>query len=120
MTCTVCARVWDEGTPACECGYDFTTRDPRLAIERFTREARHGDKRWRRGLVLMIALPITFSIGSLWTGMLLAMIQLALAALWIVQGLMSADTANRKLAAAKALIALPEARLVQGQPKPRS
>jgi len=113
LACPVCAHVWPEGTASCACGYDFTTRDPRLAIERFTREARGGNAVWRRGLIALVCLPITFSIGALPTGMMLAMAQFGLAAVWIVQGLVRADVANRKLAAAKELIQLPPARLLR-------
>jgi hypothetical protein len=111
MTCPVCDRPAVE--TGCTCGYDFTTRSPGLAIERFTREARRGNAVWRRGLIALVCLPITFSIGSLPTGMMLAMAQFGLATLWIVRGLVRADVANRKLAAAKQLARLPEARLIE-------
>ena len=113
MQCAVCNERWPEGTASCHCGYDFTTRDPTRAIARFTREARHGNRVWRRGLVALICLPITFAIGSLPTGMMLAMGQLGLALIWIVQGLVRADIANKKLTAAKQLAQLPEARLLR-------
>jgi hypothetical protein len=113
MDCAVCNERWPEGTPSCTCGYDFTTRDPTLAIARSTRQARYGNRVGRRGLVALVCRPITFSIGSLPTGMMLAMGQLGLALLWIVQGLVRADLANKKLAAAKQLIQLPEARLLR-------
>jgi hypothetical protein len=111
MTCPVCDRP--EAHDRCDCGYDFTTRDPSRAIERFSTEARRGNNVWRRGLVALIVLPVTFSLGSLAMGMMLGMIQLGLATLWIVQGLVRADVANKRLAAAKQLIALPTARLLR-------
>lgn len=113
MRCAVCDQSWPDGTPACMCGYDFTTRDPKLAISRFTREVHHGNRVWRRGLVALILLPVTFAIGTLPTGMMLAMGQLGIALIWIVQGLVRADIANKKLAAAKQLIQLPPARLLR-------
>ena len=67
---------------------------------------------WRRGLVALFFLPITISIGAP-VGYLLGMTQLGLAAIWIVQGLVRADVANKKLAAAKQLVQLPAARVVQ-------
>lgn len=113
MRCAVCNDDWPEGTPSCLCGYDFDTRDPSRAIARFTREARHGNRVWRRGLVALVLLPVTLSIGALPTGLMLAMGQLGLALLWIVQGLVRADIANRKLGAAKQLNQLPAARLLR-------
>jgi hypothetical protein len=93
---------------------DFTTRDPSVAIQRFSREARRGNGLWRRGLIAMMCLPITFfAIGSLPTALLLSMVQLGLSAVWIVKGLVRADIANRKLEAAKQLVQLPAARLVE-------
>ena len=111
MTCPVCER--DQQHETCTCGYDFATRSPNLAIQRSEREARHGNRVWRRGLLAIVCLPITFSIGSPPTGMLLAVAQFGLAMIWIVQGLVRADVANKRLAAAKQLIALPEARLIE-------
>jgi hypothetical protein len=113
MVCAVCNDAWPEGTRSCHCGYDFTTRDPALAIARFRREARYGNRVWRRGLVALVFLPVTLAIGSLPTGMMLAMGQLGLALIWIVQGLVRADIANKKLSAAKQLIQLPTARLLR-------
>jgi len=121
VTCPVCEATLADGTPICSCGYNVGTRDPGVAIQRLTREARHGNQIWRRGLVAVITLPVTFMIGSLPTGMMLAMLQLGLAALWIVQGLVRSDVANRKLAAAKKLVQLPAARVVSHiHPKARS
>jgi hypothetical protein len=111
--CPVCDEASPDHTPLCTCGYSFATRSPNLAIERFTREARHSNAVWRRGLIALVCLPITFSVGSVPTGMMLAMAQFGLAALWIVQGLVRGDVANRKLAAAKQLAQLPEARLIE-------
>jgi hypothetical protein len=111
VACPVCERPATEST--CTCGYDFTTRSPSLAIGRFTREARQGNAVWRRGMIALMLCPVTFSIGSLPTGMLLAIAQLGLATIWIVQGLVRADIANKRLAAAKQLGQLPEARLIE-------
>lgn len=113
MRCPVCEQVWPDGTPACPCGFDFATRDPHAAITRLAREVRRGNGIWRRGLIALLCLPITFSLGSLPTGMMLATAQLGVSILWIVQGLVRADIAGRKLAAAKALIQLPPARLIE-------
>jgi hypothetical protein len=109
----VCNHEWPEGTPSCHCGYDFTTRDPSLAIARFTREARHGNRVWLRGLVALVLLPVTFAIGSLPTGLMLAMGQLGLSLIWMVQGIVRSDIANKRLAAAKQLTQLPPARLLR-------
>ncbi len=114
VDCPVCDERWPADAPRCTCGYDFATRDPSIAIQRFTRDARRGNGIWRRGLVTMVALPVTFfAIASVPTAMLLATIQLCAAVVWIVQGLVRADVANKKLAAAKQLAQLPAARLVQ-------
>jgi hypothetical protein len=110
MTCPVCDR--DEQADVCTCGYDFSTRSPNVAIQRCERDVRHGNTVWRRGLLAIVCLPLTFSIGSPPTGMLLAVAQFGLATIWIVQGLVRADVANKRLAAAKQLVQLPEARLI--------
>jgi hypothetical protein len=109
----VCNERWPEDAAECHCGYDFTTRDPRGAITRLEREARRGNSVWRRGLFAMVCLPVTFALPQLVLAGMLGMAQCGLAALWIVQGLARADAANRKLAAAKQLVALPAARIVQ-------
>jgi hypothetical protein len=98
----------------CECGYDFDTRDPGVAISRLSTEARRGNGIWRRGLIALLALPVTFfAITSVPTAMMLATIQLVAASVWIVQGLIKADVANRKLSAARQLVQLPAARLLK-------
>jgi hypothetical protein len=112
LACPICEETWPEDTPSCVCSYDFTTRDPSLAIRRLEREARRGNGVWRRGLVALIALPVTFAIPSAPMAWMLAMIQLGLSAVWIVQGLVRADVANKKLEAARQLIQLPAARLI--------
>ena len=114
IDCPVCNESWTDDTPSCSCGFDFTTRSPHLAITRFTRDARRGNATWRRGLIGLFFLPVTISLGftspAAW---LVAMAQLGLSAIWIVQGLVRADVANRKLAAAKELVQLPAARVVR-------
>ena len=114
LACPICAEAWPEATRACRCGYDFTTRDPTIAIRRYKREVRHGNRIWRRGLVALIAVPVTlFALPTFALGASLAMFQLALAAIWIVQGLARADRAGKRLVAAKQLTALPTARVVR-------
>lgn len=112
LACPVCELSSLDGTERCACGFDFTTRSPQVAIARLAREARRGNGQWRRGLVALFFLPVTIALGSP-VGLLLGATQLGLAALWIVQGLVRADVANRKLAAAKQLAQLPAARVVQ-------
>jgi len=114
LACPVCDESWSDGTAACSCGYDFTTRDPSIAIRRLGREVRHGNAVWRRGLVALVAVPVTlFWLPTFSLAASLAMFQLALSAIWIVQGLVRADRATKHLAAAKQLIQLPAARLVE-------
>lgn len=113
LACPVCDQAWPEGTPRCTCGYDFTTRDPSVAIRRLGREARRGNGIWRRGLIGMIALPVTLFALPLSLGASAAMLQLGLSALWLVQGLARADRANKRLVVAKQLIQLPAARVVR-------
>ena len=112
VTCPVCELSSLDETERCTCGFEFTTRSPQLAIDRLKREARRGNTQWRRGLVFLFFLPVTITLGAP-VGLLVGAAQLGLAALWIVQGLVRADVANRKLAAAKQLAQLPAARVVQ-------
>ena len=110
------------GTPAtCACGYEFTTRDPRTAIERLERDARSGNRTWLGGFVAMIGLPVTFTLLPPMWNLTFALLQFAFASAWIVQGLVRSDRANKQLSAAKQLMALPEARVIQqSHPKARS
>jgi hypothetical protein len=112
VTCPVCELRHAVDAAACPCGYDFTTRDPSLAIARFTRAARHGNAIWRRGLLALIALPIPFMLLDFPTGIMLGTLQFFLSLTWIVLGLVRADGANKRLAAAKELLQLPQARLL--------
>ena len=112
IDCPVCNLSSPEGAPRCACGFDFTTRSPAIAIDRLAREARRGNNVWRRGLVALFFLPVMLSIGAP-VSWLLGMTQLGLAAIWIVQGLVRADVANRKLAAARQLVQLPAARVIR-------
>ena len=118
-SCPVCdvARVGK----TCGCGYDFDAHDPRTAIERLALEARSGNRTWLAGFVALVSLPVTFVLGGPMWGLVLALLQFGFSAGWIVQGLVRADRANKRLSAAKQLMALPEARIVQhSQPKARS
>ena len=112
LTCPVCELSALDEAERCTCGFDFTTRSPQVAIERLKRETRRGNGQWRRGLVLLFFLPVTIALHPP-AGLLVGSAQLGLAALWIVQGLVRADVASRKLASAKQLAQLPAARLVQ-------
>lgn len=114
IDCPVCALSSPDEAASCSCGFDFTTRSPHLAITRFTRDARRGNATWRRGLVGLFFLPVTITLGfASPVGWLFAMTQLGLSAIWIVQGLVRADIANKRLAAAKELVQLPAARVVR-------
>ena len=108
-SCPVCNRV--PGTPTCACGYDFSTRDPRVAIERLERDARIGNRRWMVGFVALLCMPVTLWLGGLIFA-IVALVQLGFSLTCIVQGIARADTANQQLSAAKQLMALPEARLI--------
>lgn len=113
LTCPVCEQSQVDEPASCDCGYDFKARDPSVAIERYKRDARRGNGVWRRGLVALVALPITFTIGSYPTGILLGTLQLFVAVTWIIVGLVRADGANKRIAMAKELHQLPAARLLR-------
>ncbi|MBA3460426.1 MAG: hypothetical protein H0T46_10725 [Deltaproteobacteria bacterium] len=113
LTCLVCAQTWPARTPRCTCGYDFETRSPAFAIERLGREARHGNRIWRRGLVAFLLLPVAFfAVGSWPTAVMVALVQLICSVWWTVQGLIKADRANHRLDEARKLAQLPAARVI--------
>lgn len=113
MHCPVCNDRWPDDALRCHCGYDFETRDPSVAILRMKNEARFGNRLWFRGLFLMIALPLAIFLLPPPMHVGVALIQAGLAGMWIIKGLATADRANKRLAAAKQLVQLPAARIVE-------
>jgi hypothetical protein len=114
MKCPVCDDRWPADAIRCQCGYDFETRDPSVAIVRYRRDARNGNRLWWSGLFMLIGLPVAIGLlpGSP-MGFLISVAQAGVAVTWIVQGLVRAERANKRLSAAKQLVQLPAARVVQ-------
>jgi hypothetical protein len=113
MICPVCDERWPDDAFRCHCDYDFETRDPSRAIRRLTREVRHGNRLWWSGLFALMALPLAmFLVPEPWSSVI-SLAQAGAAVTWIVRGLIRADRGNKLLSAAKQLVQLPAARIVQ-------
>lgn len=117
--CPVCEEPASD-TPRCDCGYDFTHRDPAAAVVRLGYERRRARWLLRRGAITAVA-----AVGPL---LLLAhqpvadqleiatviLAQLVLGVWWAARGVLDGQIVRRRLRAAQTIGQLPAARVVHG------
>ena len=115
--CPVCNARWAAAAPPerCACGYELESRDPRLAVVLATEELSAANRRWRRGLLALLLVPVTFAFLVVSVEALAGVVtatQMLLGLLASGVGIAQGHVARNRLRAAQQLMQLPPARVL--------
>jgi len=114
--CPVCNLRWAGAPPErCGCGYEPASRDPRLAVVLATEELSAANRRWRRGLLALLMVPVTFAflvVSVEAAAGVVTAIQMVLGLIAAGFGIAQGHVARNRLRAAQQLMQLPPARVL--------